>query len=742
MPDQVETGGVRRLRERGVIRVAVSYAVIAWLLLQIADVTFEPLGVPRWVMVSLIVTAVLGFPVAIALAWFYEVGDRGIVLDTAGEGVARPVVHGLRRYADVAIIGVLLVAVAVLLVRQSDLGREGAGNSTIAVLPFQNLSTSKDGEVLALGIAESVLYQLANLAQLNVISRTSSFAFTDRREDAQEIGRQLGARYLLEGSVQSDRSRMRVTTQLVDTQTGAEIWAMRFDRSPGDIFAVQDEIAVQVTQALELSVDPAAMERMTGQGTNNLGAYLAFLQGRTLLANNRVVDMQEAIGHFERSVKLDAGFAAAYVSLAEAGLFVAEYEVTDDRQERFERALLHGQELVEKALELDPDSGAAYLQRAHLAAFDDLAAAEADYRRGLELSPNAAKGYAGLAAVVYETPSRRDEALELLDRARKLDPLELSYDVTKSAFLHYERADTRGADALLVGVLKRNPRYSPALARLGGLRHGKRQAANGIRYWEQALALDPLLEDTRRALIRAYVDLGDLPAAEQLIEDEGLEPSPRRLLLLMYEGDWRQAGEVAYESLASRTVSARDMGLHVAAIRMHARATGEFDRARTALGEASGVRWDAAGRAILPHEGSPLRDAAIGLADVLLASGQERQGRQLLATILARMRYELGELGRPELWYYYWHPIALGLNGERDAAIAMIERSVANGAGLEDWWYFFEPEPAYASLRQDARFQATLRTVRAYVEAQRRELDRLRAEGLVPNRTAGNPPPS
>ncbi|HEX9772633.1 MAG TPA: hypothetical protein VGA44_04135, partial [Steroidobacteraceae bacterium] len=319
---------------------------------------------------------------------------------------------------------------------------------------------------------------------------------------------------------------------------------------------------------------------------------------------------------------------------------------------------------------------------------------------------------------------------------------ELSYDVTKSAFLHYERADTRGADALLVGVLKRNPRYSPALARLGGLRHGKRQAANGIRYWEQALALDPLLEDTRRALIRAYVDLGDLPAAEQLIEDEGLEPSPRRLLLLMYEGDWRQAGEVAYESLASRTVSARDMGLHVAAIRMHARATGEFDRARTALGEASGVRWDAAGRAILPHEGSPLRDAAIGLADVLLASGQERQGRQLLATILARMRYELGELGRPELWYYYWHPIALGLNGERDAAIAMIERSVANGAGLEDWWYFFEPEPAYASLRQDARFQATLRTVRAYVEAQRRELDRLRAEGLVPNRTAGNPPPS
>ena len=373
------SGLLRRLRERGVIRVAVSYAVIAWLALQIADVTFEPLGVPRWVMVSLIVTAVLGFPVAVTLAWFYEVGDRGLVRDTAGEGAARPAVHGVRRYADLSVIGVLLVAVAVLLVRQSDLGQSGAGGPAIAVLPFQNLSTSKDGEILALGIAESVLYQLANLAELDVISRTSSFAFRDRDKDAQQIGRQLGARYLLEGSVQSDRSRMRVTTQLIDTETGADVWAMRFDRPLGDIFAVQDEIALQVTQALELSVDPAAMKRMTGQGTSNLGAYLAFLQGRALLANARVVDMTEAIEHFERSVKLDPTFAGAYVSLAEAEVFLGEYEATDDRQERFKRALLRGQELVEKALALDPNNGAAYLQRAQFAAYDSLAAAEADY---------------------------------------------------------------------------------------------------------------------------------------------------------------------------------------------------------------------------------------------------------------------------------------------------------------------------------------------------------------------------
>src|SRR4030095_11942897 len=190
---------LHRLRERGVIRVAVSYAVIVWLLLQIADVTFEPLGVPRWVMVSLIVTAVLGLPVAVALAWFYETGDQGISLDTAAEGVPRPVVHGLRRYADIAIIGVLLVAVAVLLVRQSEFGPSGAGGMAIAVLPFENLSMVANGEVLASGIAASVLHQRASLAQLDVISRTSSFAFRGRQADARDIGRQLGARFLLEG---------------------------------------------------------------------------------------------------------------------------------------------------------------------------------------------------------------------------------------------------------------------------------------------------------------------------------------------------------------------------------------------------------------------------------------------------------------------------------------------------------------------------------------------------------------
>ena len=697
MSDTGGTGWLQRLRERGVIRVAASYAVIAWLLLQIADVTFGPLGVPGWVMVSLIVAAVLGFPVAVALAWFYEAGGSGFTRDTAAEGVPRPVVPGLRRYADVAIIAVLLAAVAVLLVRQSDLGPGGARGLAIAVLPFQNLSTSRDADVLASGIAESVLHQLASLAELDVISRTSSFAFRDRAADAREIGRQLGARYLLEGSVQSEPARMRVTTQLIDTETGSDVWSMRFDRRPGDVFAIQDEIAVQVTQALELSLDPEAKERMTGQGTTNLQAYLAFLQGRALLATGNVTEVKAATEHFERSVALDPKFPAAYVNLAQAELFVAEFEVTDDRQARFAAALERGNTLVQKALSLDPENGDALLQRAHLAAYTNLAAAEADYRRGLELSPNSAEGFAGLAAVLYETPARRDEALEMLDRARKLDPLEPAHDVTKSVFLFHERGDIQGANALLVGVLKRHRGYAPALARLSAIRiSAMGQSANGIRYGEEALALDPLLEETRRVLIRTYVNLGDAQAARQLVGESFDEVSPRALPILLHERRWVDAGEVAYASLARGTVSAITMGDHLAAIRMHARTTGDFDRARALLEELSGVRWDATGQPVLREEGSPVRDLPIALADILLASGQEQKGRRLLAAIIARMRQEMGTPGHPEIWYYGWHPIALALNGERDAAIEMLQAPVreqdSNGLPCGSW------RPSHRSL--------------------------------------------
>ena len=410
----------------------------------------------------------------------------------------------------------------------------------IAVLPFANLSTVPDGEVLASGIAESVLHQLASLAELDVISRTSSFAFRGRATDAREIGRQLGARFLLEGTVQSDRTRMRVTTHLIDTETGADIWSMRFDRLPGDIFAVQDEIAMQVTQALELSLDARAKDRLTGQGTQNLQAYFAFLQGRSLLANKRVVDTKEAIGQFERAIKLDPKFATAYVSLAEAELFLAEYDVTDDRQARFERALLRGQELVEQALALDPDNGEAYLQRANLATFDDLAAAEADYRRGLKLSPRRGEGVCRARhGAVRDTGAARRGAHDARSCAQARSAgAGLRCDQGGVPLL--QRADLQGANDLLVEVLREHPQYLPALLRLCELRaFAMGRLADGVLYCEQALAIDPLSAEARLHLMRNYHELGESAAAEQVAGEASRDSVVPQVLLQMYA---RRAG--------------------------------------------------------------------------------------------------------------------------------------------------------------------------------------------------------
>jgi Tfp pilus assembly protein PilF len=511
---------------------------------------------------------------------------------------------------------------------------------------------------------------------------------------------------------------------------------MRFDRRPGDIFELQDEIAVQVTQALELSVDPDAMERMKGQGTTNLKAYLDFLQGRTLVGTSRVIDAKDAIEMLEESIKLDPGFAAAYVSLAEAELFVAEFDVTDDRQERFERAKLRARELLEKALALDPENGDAYLKRAYLAwAFQDLAAAEADYRRGLELSPNSAAGFAGLALFLYQTPSRRDEALELLDRARKLDPLKPDYDVYKAVFLFYERGDVQGANDLLVEVLRDHPKFLPALARICELRSfAMARKADGVMYCEQALALDPLSAETRHILLRDYLDLGDTAAARQIASGAGTDALVPQILLQMHEHDWVRAGEGAYDALARGTATPTVEGPMVAAIKMHARVTGETRRARLAIEDVAGVSWDATGRPV--WSGSPSdMGFVISLAEVMLLDGDRDRGQRLLAGALGRMNHEIRDLRRPEQWYGHSRSRALALLGNGDAALAMLEHECESDCGWVDG------EPSYATLRQDPRFKKIVSAGQQHLAAERRELDRMRAEGLLPDRNASARPP-
>jgi TolB-like protein/DNA-binding winged helix-turn-helix (wHTH) protein/Tfp pilus assembly protein PilF len=646
--------------------------------------------------------------------------------------------------AGVATVVVLAVAVLRLEVKQDvpapaepDPILAAEGPPSIAVLPFENLSGSSDNDVLALGLAESVLHQLANLREITAIARTSSFASVGGGDDARAIGRQLNARYLLAGSVQSDAAHLRVTARLVDAKTGRHVWSMRFDKTPQDIFAVQDEIALEVAKALELTLDSRSSERLAGQGTMDFDAYLAFMQGRAVLNTLNVVRLPTAISYLERAIRSDPGFASAYVELAGAKVRLAEYAAGDDQSARFAAALESANALIAKALELDPQSGEAYIRRGYLRAFTDLAGAEADFRRGLELQPNSVHGFEGLAAALFQDPTRVDEARAMLDRVRELNPLEPRHDVTMFVLLLYAQGNVEEAERSVVSALRKDPLYHPALIRLGELRWFLGASAEAARYGEQALTIDPQSDWTRRYLLRAYLEMGD-PAAAQDIVDGASEPvSAHRVPLHLYRREWDLAGEAAYASVEAGSVLPIDAFMVVLAIRMYARATGDYARARSVLEEWSETTLDEQGR---PVSGEPLgmRVITVGLADILQQIGDEEGARHLLKAVLADMDYETRELGRNDLWHFHSRPMALALLGRYSAAVDLIERYMQGGVVRNDSWSILEFEPVLEPVRSEQQFQRLLATARANATEQYRRVVQLRQDGVVPARSGAH----
>lgn len=428
MSNTARPGWLSQLRQRGVLRVAASYAVIGWLLLQIADVTFEPLGLPRWAMTTLIVAVALGFPVAVLLAWFFELGDQGITRDAAPASAARPQVHGARRYADVAIIGVLLVVVAVLLVRQSDLGKPPPPpNPTLAVLPFVNLAADPAQQYFSDGLAEEMLDRLGQVPGLLVVARSSSFAFRDSKEDVREIAAQLGVNVVLEGAVRRDGKRLRLSAKLVDGKSGLQLWAGSFDREVHDLFAVQAELAQAVINAIVPVArgDTIATALNAPPPTVSLSAYDLYLLGKSKANARWPQDMLQSVQYFEQALEQDPKFAKAQAALALSLALIVAYEDSDvgmPQQERVERA----EAATYRALALDSrlaESHVAYGTFLRNAGRDG---AEAAYKRAIELNPNSAEAWHGYAVFLGNHAGRQQESRAATKKAHELDPLAAS----------------------------------------------------------------------------------------------------------------------------------------------------------------------------------------------------------------------------------------------------------------------------------------------------------------------------
>jgi len=603
---------------------------------------------------------------------------------------------------------------------------------SIAVLVFEDRGGSAGSDVLAEGIPETVMHQLSLMHGLIVISRKSSFAFKGSDEDMRVIGRKLNVRFLLEGSVQTAGKRLRVTSSLIDAQTGASVWSGQFNPEQQDVFAVQDQIALEVARALQVTLaaadDPSNLLRT--DGTENYDAYFEFLRGRALLASVRVGDLPAAVESLSAAIRLDPKFSGAYVLLARAKVLLAEQNGGD--LQNFPRERQAALDLINYALELNPQSGEAYVERGYLKLYLDAAAADSDFRRGLELAPNYARGYEGLAAELFQSVARRRESLAMIENARRRDPLDIRLDVLKATYLLWGPGDITQAAHVAESVLQRDPLYVPALVKLAEIRWcGQDRYAESVALAEQAVALDPGNEGAWRYLSMIYVSLGE-PAAAKAALIHTSEYFGLQLILQVYHQEWRKAGESAY-SLITDGTSYRQIEHHIAlAIRKHARLTGDYARAIEALERWAVISWEDGEPVLQGQLDMGVNVAALG--DMLMAAGEKDRARALLGELLADADVQIRRYGRGEVWLNDGRAIALALLGRPDDAIATLQRQAKLGFLSHLWRITLEAEPAYDTLRSRKDFQALLTAARAIEAREREKYLNMRKEGQIPNR--------
>jgi serine/threonine-protein kinase len=626
-----------------------------------------------------------------------------------------------RRAAHIALVALLCVAGAMLFTygwyaqwwRASEVrpptaeslpAATGLPARTVAILPFENLSTAPADEYVAFGVAESVLHRLAGIRGLSLIARTSSFAYQDKPTDVREIGRTLNARYLVEGSVQRSGERLRVTAQLIDAETGGHVWSLRFDREIDDIFAVEDEIAQGVARALEVSLGPET-HPYAQYGTD---AYLAFMQGRALVASRKVADAERAIERFSQAVRIAPTFAAAYVALADAHLHLAQ--VTDDSCSTPNTRAAHqrAQPMLERALALDDSLGEAYVLRADLKACSgDSNGAEADFRKGLVLSPSYGWGHQRLAHFLFER-QRTAQALAAIDRARSIDPLTPRNHYLKGLMRQTEGA-IKEAEALYLQSLAVAPDFHPALMRLATIRaYQQGRFAEGLKLAEQAVAIDARPAWMLQRPVALYLELEDVDAARTFVAQQPQSERPALWVpICLFERQVQRAADILRAN-PDRWSDSMTHDVEAYVIRDSALANGQFARAQDAL------------------NGLPVRPygsyGTIALAQVKLALGDRRAAENLAREVLAQQNPKSNT-----------RAIALALLGQHTEALEQLEQEFERG-WRRRWWYVFDREPAFEPLRNDPRFQALAARARAHAGAQRRLLEQMRERGEVPRR--------
>ena len=664
------------LKRRNVLRVATVYAMAAWLVIQVAVAIFPYLEFPKWSVTAVIVLALVGFPVALVIAWIYEWSPEGLVRtgDEADTETSTPATRQRSPAGSIA-IGVL----AVLLVGQYVYFKHWKADqppvmaeavtvrsNAIAVLPFVNMSSDPDQEFFSDGLTEDIITQLAKIKDLHVISRTSCMKYKGDTLSIKEIGAQLNVGAILEGSVQRAGDQLRITAQLINVATDAHLWAESYDRPVADLFTIQREIATAIAGMLKKTLSPDDVNSLAAVPTANVGAYQAYLKGRHLMRQPHV-DGETALKatvELERAVAMDSTFALAYAELARAHARV-HYLRMDQTDSRLAMAT----KAADRALVLAPEN-----PEVHLAIGDHFNWAFGDKAKAMEHWAIAEKGLPNNAevlisrAVVQLIEGQVEESIRTLERATQLSPKDVNAfsDLAWSTmWAHRFPESIAAADKAIELAPEQNWPYlyrgisyyswkgpcPEARAAFGSV-----DKAYGWYNWSMYM-----LAMAERRIDDAFRIVAAFPDGMLVLKSEVMPTSLYEAFLLQHQGEVDQARKKYAEAvklLEKELVTHPADARYLSALGMALAGAGQKERAISMAGKATALR---------PYA----KDAAYGV------------------------------------WPMYDLAVTYTLAGEYDKAFAQLEFNLSNPGNFTVNW--LKGDVRYDALRNDPRYAVLLK---------------------------------
>jgi len=579
------------LKRRNVYKVALAYIVAGWALSQGIAQVFPVFDVPNWVIRLIVLLIIIGLPIALVLAWVFELTPQGIKRTETADAMPAMAGKKKRAWIYVAVIGAAISIGLFLLGRYSAWNTGTAGTElpekSIAVLPFDNLSRDPDNAYFAEGVQDEILTRLAKVADLKVISRTSTQHFKSAPENLPQIAKELGVANILEGSVQKVKDEVRVDVQLINALSDAHLWAEIYDRKLTDIFSVESDVARAIAENLEAKLTGSEKREISKKPTANSEAYELYLKGRFFWNKRTSADMKTALSYFEQAANADPNYAVAYAGMADCYLLLPLYG-GGVPTEMYPKAIA----MADKAVDLDPNLGEphASLGLVH-ALFDfNFAASVREFEEAIRLNPNYAIAHHWFGDSVLPALGEFDRANAETKRALELDPLSIVNNIDTGT-VYWVTGRYQDAVAQFKKAIEMDPRnytahwgLGQALERVGDLsgaiaeykkatqldddplplgllgaakaKAGDRTAALSILDKLQEIAKQRYVPDYSFALIHLALDQKD--DAIKWLESSYAKHQPD-LNWVRVDPDLRPLhGDARFEALAERIVPARE----------------------------------------------------------------------------------------------------------------------------------------------------------------------------------------